>query len=258
MFSIARFSEQFMILFRQNKNRHGLILAIFIGIQLFGYVNYFMEPYSRDLESFSKTAIFLTVILSVMACQDVFNKLRSTASGIQYLMTPATITEKYLAAWLYSSLFVFLVAQLTYLAIQFLGISLGNIITGINSGFGIPEWIDIWRIFLSVMFTHAVFFFGSILFRKNPIIKTMASYIGIVFVLTLIFAWFAKHYLINSPWTGGDNMSINMNGSLGSTINGVPLQYYLEFIGVNIKWILGGIAILLWGGAYLLLNKKQI
>lgn len=258
MFNITRFSEQFMILFRQNKNRHGLILAIFVGIQLFGYVTYFMEPNSKDLEGFFKTAIFLTVILSVMACQDVFNKLRSTASGIQYMMTPATITEKYLAAWSYSSIFVFCAAQLTYFTVQFLGINLGNIITGMNSGFDFPEWIDIWRVFLSVMFTHAVFFFGSILFRKNPIIKTMASYIGIIFVLTLSFAWFAKHYLIDSKWIGGDNMSIQMNGSLGSTINGVPLQYYLEFIGVNIKWILGSIAILLWGGSYLLLNKKQI
>lgn len=258
MFNIARFSEQFNILFRQNKNRHGLILGVFVGIQLFGYVNYFMEPNSQDLGGFFKTAIFLTIILSVMACQDVFNKLRNTPSGIQYLMTPATIIEKYLAAWLYSSLFVFLASQLTYVVVQLLGINLGNIITGINSGFGFPEWIDVWRVFLNVMFTHAVFFFGSILFRKNPIIKTMASYIGIVFVLTLIFAWFAKHYLIDSQWTGGDNLSINMNGSLGSTINGVPLQYYFEFIGVNIKWILGGIALLLWGGSYVLLNKKQI
>ncbi|MCX6308126.1 MAG: hypothetical protein NTY32_04560, partial [Bacteroidia bacterium] len=91
-----------------------------------------------------------------------------------------------------------------------------------------------------------------------PIIKTLGSYIGIVLLLSLSFAWFAKTYLINTAWNGTDQLSINMNGSLGSSINGVPLSRYLEFIGMNIKWILGGIALLLWSGSYALLNKKQI
>jgi len=258
MFSIARFSEQFMILFRQNKSRHGLILGIFVGIQLFGFANYFSGTGNKDIASFYQFATFLTIILGVMACQDVFNKLRSTPSGIQYLMTPATITEKYSAAWLYSSIFAFLVAQTTFFLVQFLGVTVGNAITGLNSEFGFPEWKGIWDVFLTVMFTHAVFFFGSLLFRKNPIIKTLGSYIGIVLLLSLSFAWFAKTYLINTAWNGTDQLSINMDGSLGSSINGVPLSRYLEFIGMNIKWILGGIALLLWSGSYALLYKKQI
>lgn len=258
MFNIARFSEQFKILFRQNKTRHGMILSIFVGIQLFGYANYFIGTGNNDLTGFYKSATIFTIILSIMACQDVFNKLRNTPSGIQYLMTPATITEKYSAAWLYSSLFAIATAQLTYFVVHFLSVNIGNLLTGTTSEFCFPEWIDVRNVFLGSMFTHAVFFFGSILFRKNPIIKTLGSYIGVVFLLTILFAWFAKHYLINSSFIGSDNMSINMDGSLGSSINGVPVSEILEFIGVNIKWVLGGIAFLLWGGAYLLLTKKQI
>jgi len=49
-----------------------------------------------------------------------------------------------------------------------------------------------------------------------------------------------------------------LNGSLGSSINGMPLQHFLEQIGMNIKWVLCGIALLLWSGSYILLHKKQI
>jgi len=258
MFSIARFSEQFMILFRQNKNRHILILSIFLGIQLFGFLNFFSGNSNKHIEDFYNIAVIFTFILSVMACQDVFNKLRNTPSGIQYLMTPATILEKYSAAWIYSSLFIFLTAQATYFVVQFAGVSLGNVITGMNSGFGFPEWMNIWNIFLTVLFIHSVFFLGSLLFRKNPIIKTLVSYTGIVLLITLAFAWYAKHFLIDTQLLGSDSFNINMNGSLGSSINGMPIQHFLEMIGLNIKWILGGIAFLLWGGSYVLLNKKQI
>lgn len=258
MFSITRFSEQFMILFRQNKNRHGLILAIFVGIQLFGLVNHFSGSGNHDTEGFYKTAIFFNIILCVMACQDVFNKLRSTPSGIQYLMTPATITEKYSAAWLYSSLFVFAVAQLTYVVLQIIGVSAGNLLTGLDSSYGLPNWKNVWDVFQTVMFAHGVFFFGSLLFRKNPIIKTLGAYIGIVFILTLCFAWFAKNYLFETQVLGSDNLHVNMDVSLGSSINGIPIQHFIELIGLNIKWILGSIVVLLWGGSYWLLYKKQI
>jgi len=258
MFNIARFSEQFMILFRQNKNRHGLILSIFLGIQLFGYANYFMGSGNKDIHDFYQMAIILTFILSILACQDVFNKLRNTPSGIQYLMTPATITEKYSAAWFYSSLFIVVAAQLTYFVVQFLGVNVGNLITGMGSEFGFPEWEEIWKVFFLVMFTHSVFFFGSLLFRKNPIIKTIGSYIGIVLFISLSFAWYARHFLFNTQLIASDSLNINMNGSLRSSINGMPIQHFLEMIGLNIKWVLGGIALLLWGSSYVLLNKKQI
>ncbi len=258
MFNIARFSEQFMILFRQNKNRHGLILSIFIGIQLFSFINYFTGSSHSDVADFYKTGIFLTIILSILACQDVFNKLRNTPSGIQYLMTPATILEKYSAAWLYSSFFVFIAAQLTYFGVQLVGVSLGNLITGMETGFGFPDWKTVGDIFLTMLFLHSTFFFGSLLFRKNPIIKTLVSYIGINLLVTLVFAWYAKEFLMDSQLLKNDSLNINMNGSLGSSINGMPIQHFIEMIGLNIKWILSSIALLFWGGSYLLLYKKQI
>lgn len=183
MFNINRFSEQFLILFRQNKNRHLLILGVFVVIQLFSYTNYFTSSNPDNIDGFYKTAVFFSIILCVMACQDVFNKLKNTPSGIQYLMTPATILEKYSAAWLYSSLFAFLAVQTTFFVVQFVGIGAGNLMTGMNSTYGLPDWSNIWNVFQMVMFTHSIFFFGSLLFRKSPIIKTLGSYIGIVFLL---------------------------------------------------------------------------
>lgn len=247
-----------MILLRQNKNRHGWMLAIFVILQLFGFANHFYGDGNRSVEDFYNFGTILTFIACVMASQDVFNKLRNTASGIQYLMTPATILEKYAAAWTYSALFAFATTQATYFVVQVLGISLGNLLTGDGSAFGFPSLEQVQTVFLTVLYVHSIFFFGSILFRKNPIIKTIGSYLGILFLVTLIFAWYAKHFLFNAQLLESNSLNINMNGSLGSSINGMPVQHFLEMIGLNIKWILGGITVLLWSGSYLLLNKKQI
>lgn len=256
MFTIKRFSEQFLLLFRQNKNRHLLILGIFVVYQLFGFVNYFTNPNHSDVESFYKTAIFFSIILCIVACQDVFNYLRSTPSGIQYLMLPATIVEKYAAAWLYSSLFSFLVVQGTFYVVQFVSIGLGNLLTGMDSAYGMPYGFNLWDVFQAFMLTHSVFFFGSILFRKNPIIKTLVSYMGIAFVATLAFAWYAKHFLFNTELLQTSTFSITVGDSFGGNLNG--LQEFFTMLGMNIEWILGVIAVLLWSGSYLLLNKKQI
>ena len=257
MFNIARFSEQFMILFRQNKNRHGLILGIFVAFQLFSFINFFFNDPQPDVHGFFKTAYFMTIVLCVVACQDVFNKLRHTPSGIQYLMIPATITEKYAAAWLYSSLFVFVSSMLTFWVMQIFGITVGNLITGMGVDYGMPGWEKVLDVFSTMMFTHSVFFFGSLLFRKNPIVKTAAIYMGTLFILAMIMAWMAKEYFTQMVVYGGNSTHINVD-AMGSTINGVDLNTFFSYIGMNIKWFLGGIMLLLWGGSYLLLNKKQI
>lgn len=258
MFNIARFSEQFNILFRQNKNRHGMILGIFIAFQLFSYISFFFIDPQPEVDGFFKTAYFLIIILCIVASQDVFNKLRNTPSGIQYLMTPATITEKYAAAWLYSSLFVFITSMLTFWVVQLFGISVGSLITGIETDYGMPTWKKVLEVFYTMMFTHSIFFFGSLLFRKNPIIKTAAAYMGIVFLLTLVTIWFAKEFFNQLVILGPENVNISINGAMTSSINGINPNTFLSYIGMNIEWILGGITLLLWGGSYLLLNKKQI
>lgn len=258
MFTIKRFSEQFMLLFHQNKNRHLLILGIFVGIQFFGFIKYFTGVFHQDIAAFYNTSTVFSVILCILACQDVFNKLRSTSSGIQYLMLPATTVEKYTAAWLYSLVFTFLAVQATFVVTQIVGIGIGNMLTGMDSSFGFPEWKTIQDVLQTVIYAHALFFFGSILFRKNPIVKTIGSYIGIVFVVTLCFAWYAKHYLFGVNWANDDRFILHMDGSLGSSINGTPIMQFMEFIGLNIKWIMATITLLLWSGAYILLHKKQI
>lgn len=258
MFNIKRFTEQFTILVRQNKNRHLLLLAVFVGIQLFGYVNYFTGNSHMEAGGFYTTANIFSAIIGIVACQDVFNRLRSTPSGIQYLMLPATITEKYAAAWLYSSLFALAMVQGTYFVVQTIGIGSGNLITGLGSSYGYPDAVDMLTVLQTALFTHAIFFFGSILFRKNPIIKTLGSYIGISFVVTLLFAWYAKLFLFGTHWTNDSNMVLGPNGVFEGSINGMPLQQLFEFIGVNVKWFMGALSLLLWSGAYLLLKNKQI
>lgn len=258
MFSIARFSEQFRILVRQNLNRHGLVLGIFVLLQMFVQVLYFNGFGGMDEKSFYKIAMFLSIILCVLACQDVFNRLRNTPSGIQYLMTPASMTEKYAASWVYSALFIFLVVQSAFVVFQLIGMSIGNLITGMGSGYGIPEWIDIWDIFKAVLLTHSIFFLGSLVFKKNPIIKTIATYMGINFLFSLIFMIIAGIYFHNFKSNGPENFQIIFNNHFGNIGDGTPFTDFLEFIVKNIEWFLGCLTVIFWAVSYRILIKKQI
>jgi len=258
MFSIARFLEQFRILVRQNLNRHGLVLGIFVLLQMFVQVLYFNGFGGMNEHSFYKIAMFLNIILCVLACQDVFNRLRNTPSGIQYLMTPASITEKYAASWVYSALFVFVGVQCTFVVFQLIGISIGNLITGMGSGYGLPEWMDIWGIFKSVLLIHSIFFLGSLVFKKNPIIKTIATYMGINFLFSILFMIIAGLYIHSFKSNGPEDFQMMFGNHFGNFGDNTPFNHFIEFIIKYIEWILGCLAVIFWAVSYRILIKKQI
>lgn len=256
MFSIPRFSEQFRILVRQNLNRHILVLGIFVLLQLFLQVIDFIGFDIRD-QTFYKITTVLSVVICVLACQDVFNRLRNTPSGIQYLMTPASMTEKYAAAWVYSALFVFLATQISFVAIQLFGVSIGNLITGKDSGYGMPEWIDIWDIFKSVLFIHSFFFLGSLVFKKHPIIKSIATYMGLNFIFGIIIAIFAITYFHNLKSNSSEDLQ-NLFKNHFENLDDTPFIHFLEFIVNYIEWFLGVLTVIFWAVSYRILIKKQI
>jgi hypothetical protein len=259
MFSFKRFYEQFKILVYQNFNRHGVFLLIYVLYLVFVHFKYFnTSGNSADypFESFG----FIISLAGIFFSIDVFGKLRtSTGSGITYMMTPATIFEKFFSALIYSTIVVFIVFFITYLFVNFVAITTGNIIQTTHLPYYFPDLHKIWSVLSDMLFFQSLYFLGSVFFRKNPFGKTTAVIAGFIVIVSLISAFILKHSIQGSNEFFHNNFTFNFNGSMDDyTINGVPMDIFFE----NVKNVIIVCAYILpvacWTASYFRLKKLEI
>ena len=257
MFSFKRFSEQFKINVIQNARRHGMyILAL--GL-LFIYANYnYFQSGGSDSKDIFNSAGFIIIFISIFHSIDVFGKLRRTDSGIHYLMMPASTTDKYLAAWLYSTLFTFVVYLITFYAIHSLAMILGNSITGLSLPYQFLDSKGLWNVLKLMLFYQAFYFLGALVFRKNPFIKTTAVLIGCNIVIGIIGVYLVKHYFADFLPVNNNTVNVNMADWINDRKNGLNLPEEIKYY-VNIaKYFLYMIPFICWSAAYLKLKKTEI
>lgn len=258
MFSFKRFSEQFKINVIQNARKHGMyILAL--GL-LFIYANYkYFESGGYECNNLFNSAGFLISIISIFHSIDVFGKLRRTDSGIHYLMMPASTTDKYLAAWLYSTLFTFVVYLITFYAIHSLAMILGNSITGLSLPYQFLDSKELWGIFKLMLFYQAFYFLGALVFRKNPFIKTTAVLIGCNIAIGIIGVYIVKHYFADFlPVNNNNSVNFNMGNWINNNKNGLNLPEEIEYYVNLVRNMLYIIPFICWSAAYLKLKKTEI
>lgn len=262
MFSFKRFSEQFKINILQNAHRHGLfllIVSLFLIIKYYHYFNHFNYGGFEGFEgrNMLSSALFVTSIMSIIVSIDIFKKLSITNYGIHYLMIPASTLEKYLAAWLYSTLFTFVIYITLYYIIHLLSMFVGNLITGLNLPYQHFSLSQLWEYFTKMMFIQSFYFLGAILFKKNSFVKTTACIFGCVIILIIIGSYVITFNhaldlsLFNINSTSTDNNVTN------NTINGLNpevIEHYKDMIEI----ILYIIPFICWSAAYIKLKRAEI
>jgi len=253
MFTIKRFSEQFKILLLQNIYRHGLYLLCISLYLIYKHYQFFYNGGGADLMD---SAEFVMVLASVISSIDVFGKLRRTDSGIHYMMSPANIIDKYAAAWVYSTIFTFSVYLLTYNLIHFISFSLGNLIMGLEIPYQFRTLNQIRENFTVVMFFQSLYFLGSILFRKNPFVKTTASIIGIVITISIVGGYIVNQYYLRTVIPEDTRININIGQEM--SLNGVPFLELMKDYGVVIKTMVYSIPFICWILTYFKLKKIEI
>jgi len=255
MFSFKRFFEQFKIIWMQNAQRQGLVLIILALVIIYIHFNrYYFDGNSFDLGFWGIFVAVMTIINST----NVFSALLHSNSGIHYYMTPASIGEKYLAAWLYSSLFTIAIYSLTIYFVNLASISIGNAITGQEHSFVIS--IDTLKEgFLDLMFVQSLFFLGAVIFKKNPLGKTLLTIICCVFIIGLISAFIIRWYLMGNE--AFSNLSDTTNYNLSIRVNSLDELNLPENFG-NLKEVLKVIVFCIpfvcWIAAYFRLKKREI
>lgn len=252
MFSLKRFFEQFKIIWMQNSQKTVLNLGIFALVII--YVN--SRLFSHDLNGFSiEFWGFIVAVMTILTSSNIFSSLKSTSSGIHYLMTPATIGEKFSSALVYSSVFTIFVYTVTILLVNNLCILAGNAITGQHLTFLLPSSAIFWKSVLNLLTLQSIFFLGAIVFKKNPFGKT----------LLCIFLFFIAMGAILTGIASWQFGSIESISSMNITINSLSDLQKLGLISMSLSTlnhlitiILISIPLFFWILAYFRLKTREI
>ncbi|MDD4921493.1 MAG: hypothetical protein PHS30_03335 [Bacteroidales bacterium] len=257
MFSINRFFEQFKIILRQNAQRQILNLALIALIFLFCHFAMYYQGIDKLILDF-KFWGFVVAIMTITNSINVFSALLRTDSGINYYMTPASIGEKYAAAWLYSSIFTIAAYTSVIYLVHLASINLGNVITGRSLPYFFPDRETYQDGFLSMMFLQSLFFLGAVVFRKNPFGKTILTIVLFGFIISLISAHIMTWYLqgadpINTYHTASYHWTLNMND-----FSNMDMPAKLENL-MNVVKIIGWcIPFICWTAAYFRLKTREV
>lgn len=135
-------------------------------------------------------AILAYTFGGLVIASTIFNELHSTNTSYQFLTLPATATEKFISAWLVTSVFYTIAIMLAIFLLSFSVESLGAIIRGSWARFELfnPFTADVANTVSSYFLYHSVFFLGAIYFRKNNFLKTVLAYITVVIAILIVFS----------------------------------------------------------------------
>jgi hypothetical protein len=206
------------------------------------------------------------IIIGVLVTSGTFGELRSPGHRIAYLLRPSTVWEKAGSKILVTTVFVWLSVTAAFLVAALVSAGLLVVLSGgseISRAFEISlaggQW---WRIagetFISYLPAHAIFFFGSVYFRKHPAGRTLLSVVAwlgsyVVIAVLSVRVIFGRYLKGTYPGDGrisafgrefGPNEALNFDGRLWNEVmpwylqNPEALEPILTTAVVVIFWLL--------------------
>ena len=248
--NIKRLGLLFQRFFVENKQRE----ITFWGIAIFVFM------LVRDN---SAVEMFL-MISGLIFAANMFKIFAYTPGGMHYLLIPATHTEKLVTSILLSIVYYFSMFLLTYTIGTWLGITLGNLLFGLDTPLTFSffemdkisrDWqgqvvhqLGLLKTIISFTITQSIFLLGSIFFKRNPIGKTFLSMMAVILVLVIVQLILTK---INF---GSWNMNFEMSETMYLPTGIKRFQNY--------EWILKSLTYLfipfLWLVSYIRLTEKEV
>lgn len=203
IFNLNRFSLLLRRRFALKGRAHLIALLVIMGISIFGLGGglwmYWLEgsmtpELAPQIFSEIRDGLFKGIILisgSIFA-SEVFSDLGENGTGINYLMNPATHFEKWLVAFLMSTVLFLVVAFAIFHLAQMGNVLFFNALHPVKIPFSETSglfrsafWMPLMGDFL---FIHALFFLGSIWFKAGHWWSTAAvCMVGIAFFAALKF-----------------------------------------------------------------------
>jgi hypothetical protein len=246
MFSFNRFYEQLKIVLFHGTRIHGTMLLIFLLYFLLSHFSVFNHMTLSNKDPFASFE-FLTVLAAVLSSVEVFGRLRFVHSGMNYLMVPATSLEKYLAAFLYTTVGTFLVYTLSFGIIHGMVIGWHNVTSLDYIAYNFPSVVELWSVFKTLLFVQSLYFLGALVFKKSPLALTTLVIISCVLTFSFIMSWTFFHQ-------AGFDASLHLSDNV---VNMKASNSLLMFKNVFIvgSWVLPFVC---WTLAYFRLKSTQI
>jgi hypothetical protein len=123
------------------------------------------------------------VVLGVLITSSSFAEMRSPGRRIEFLLRPATVWEKVISKLLVTTILVWVVTTAAFVLAAFSAWLLYVIVAGtadagaaLSPAFADGRWLTIaWETLLGYLPLHAIFFFGSVYFKKHPAGRTLLA-----------------------------------------------------------------------------------
>ncbi|MCP4754606.1 MAG: hypothetical protein GY866_27295 [Proteobacteria bacterium] len=156
-----------------------LLTGVVIGTLVF-FGELFVRPFSGDF------LLNLMLFAGIVHVAKVFYDFHEQEKGIYFFTLPASVKEKYLVRLLATALGYFVFSVF----VCFVGSILGSAVHSMTSNSAEfylhnPFNVELVDKFGTYIFFHAIFFCGSLYFKKNSFLKTLLTVIGVVVLLMI-------------------------------------------------------------------------
>lgn len=246
MFSFQRLFEQLKIVLFHGTRTNGTTLLVFSLMFLGSHYNLLNHLSLIERDPFIWFE-FLTVLASILTSIQVFRQLRSEQTGISYFMVPATSFEKFLAAFLYTTIGTFLIYLISFSLIHGLVIGINNLSASVPVPYTFTSLFKFWAIFKTLLFVQSLYFLGALLFKKNSLAMTSLVIFSCIVLVSITLGWlFVSNVGINTQ-------QLNSEQSFNIQASGMLEEYKRFFIICS--WV---IPFVCWTLAYFRLKSTQI
>lgn len=242
--------------FIENRQRE----LTFWGIAIFVFTLFNLMGSSSKMSS---VEIFMFISGLIFAAK-TFKAFDNSASGMHYLLIPATQLEKLTVAILLSTIYFFVMTMITYIVGTVFGVTIGNLLFDSHNPIQFelfstaPEIViggqaiqdssfSLWETFVSFAIVQSIFMLGSIYFKGNAVGKTMLSLFTISLVLLIIEIFLLK-MTFGSYHIDGQNITLSLAGNV-SLFDGM-------LVGGKIVKLL--LIPFFWTVAYYRLTEKEV
>ena len=127
-FSISRMAHVIVWLFGNNKRRLGVLMGVMLGVLGFETVvnmlgDFYQFAYHHVLIQAANMGMTMILLLLLLAPSFIMRKLNRTDRAVEFFSLPASVSEKYVASWIFIVLggaLAFIGGFLVYDVVQFL------------------------------------------------------------------------------------------------------------------------------------------
>lgn len=164
----------------------GLALAILTALIFIGHIS---EP-TTSHAAYTSFGLAMLIIAIIELGNHTFSEYKNERFAFQWLTLPASVAEKWSANFITS----FVIVPVVFLFILSLATVLANLITFFFSWTQAmpvfnPFSAEGWQNLKVYWFVHPLLFFGTIYFRKRPVLKTFGSLALLIISVILFTVW---------------------------------------------------------------------